>query len=604
VKLYIDLETLDLIAGPGFRNPISSLRFKRGDSALLEVAFLTGGATATSIGDPDDMELQFGVKPRGRYDVAYLCHTADWTMPAPDAVSPVYQCSPSFNTVELDSALGVGSSTGTELSEITLMGEITWREGAGQPTSSRTFYVIVENDVNRGTEGIPTDADPAYPAPQSLALLTQVVRHDAAQTLDTAHRLQARANIGLDAYESLAASAPTITRTGGLSTGVNMLVCPSRRPVFLSHAGAWDSVVANGPWLEHISIADNAALSTLTALTFGDLVGCAGAISIKDCPQLVTLAFPELLFTATFSLTSMTSLASISLPKLFGMTGTLTFTATGNTALTTVSCPAMRYCGGVNFTSSTNFLNLATISLPELETTFGSFQITNCPAVTSFSAPKFHSSGGVVAITGAAGATGFTTISFPALANVYQGMTLAGPYVTTISLPSLRCCSDLVAFSNLTVITDISLPALERIGTSLSVGSTTMPALLTLSLPVLTTIGTFLTLANVAALTTLSLPSIVTIGGTITITAANMTTVVLGTSLTTCASNFAITGAKLTAQSVENILVALAGCTSFAAGKTVNLSGGTSSGLAALTGPAITARNTLLARSVTVTLNA
>ena len=49
-----------------------------------------------------------------------------------------------------------------------LMGEITWREGTGEPTSTRTFLVVVENDVNRGTEGVPTSAVPAYPAPQSL----------------------------------------------------------------------------------------------------------------------------------------------------------------------------------------------------------------------------------------------------------------------------------------------------------------------------------------------------------------------------------------------------------------------------------------------------
>ena len=195
MKLYVDLETLDLIGGPGFRNPISALRFKRGDAALLEVVFLAGGATPASIGDPATLEIQFGIKPRYRYDVGYLCHTADWTMPAPDAVSPVYQCSPSFNTVELDSALGVGSSTGTELAELTLMGEITWREGSGQPTSTRTFFVIVENDVNRGTEGVPANADPPYPAPQALALLSSVVRHDTAQSLTAPQQAQARANI-------------------------------------------------------------------------------------------------------------------------------------------------------------------------------------------------------------------------------------------------------------------------------------------------------------------------------------------------------------------------------------------------------------------------
>ena len=174
MKLYVDLETLELIEGPGFRNPVTSLRFKRGDAAKLVVAFLANGSTPSSIGNPATLEIHFGVKPRNRYDVGYLVHTADWTMPDPEADSPVYQCSPSFNTVELDSALGVGSSTGSEQSEITLMGEITWREGAGQPTSTRTFYVIVENDVNRGTEGVPTSAEPAYPAPESIATTANI----------------------------------------------------------------------------------------------------------------------------------------------------------------------------------------------------------------------------------------------------------------------------------------------------------------------------------------------------------------------------------------------------------------------------------------------
>jgi hypothetical protein len=129
------LTGLQLIEGPGFRNPVSSLRFKRGDAALLDVAFLNNGITPASIGDPGTLEICFGVKPRNRYDIGYLVHSADWTMPAEEAESPVYQCSPSFNTVELDSALGVGSSTGTELSEITLMGEITWREGTGEPAA-------------------------------------------------------------------------------------------------------------------------------------------------------------------------------------------------------------------------------------------------------------------------------------------------------------------------------------------------------------------------------------------------------------------------------------------------------------------------------------
>jgi hypothetical protein len=30
--------------------------------------------------------------------------------------------------------------------------------------------VVVENDVNRGTEGVPESADPPYPAPESIVI--------------------------------------------------------------------------------------------------------------------------------------------------------------------------------------------------------------------------------------------------------------------------------------------------------------------------------------------------------------------------------------------------------------------------------------------------
>ena len=170
MKLYVDLESLQLIEGPGFRNPITSLRFKRGDAALLEVEFLNGSGTASSIGDPTTLEIHFGAKQFNRFDLGYLVFSDDWVIPSATAVLQSYRCSPSFNTLQLDAAIGVGSSSSTELSEITLMGEITWREGNGEPTSTRTFLVVVENDVNRGDEGAPTDANPVYPPPQGIEM--------------------------------------------------------------------------------------------------------------------------------------------------------------------------------------------------------------------------------------------------------------------------------------------------------------------------------------------------------------------------------------------------------------------------------------------------
>lgn len=170
VKLHVDLETLQLIQGPGQRSAVSSLRFKRGDAAKLKLVFLENGITPVTIGDSGTLEIQIGIKPRNQFDRSYLVHSADWLMPSEGDDTPAYECALGFNTLQLNSALNIGSATAEELPEVTLMGEITWRDGAGEPTSTRTFLVVVENDVNRGDEGVPTDADPPYPAPGSIVL--------------------------------------------------------------------------------------------------------------------------------------------------------------------------------------------------------------------------------------------------------------------------------------------------------------------------------------------------------------------------------------------------------------------------------------------------
>ena len=171
VNLHVDLETLQLIQGPGQRSAVAALRFKRGDAARLQVVFLQNGLTPVTIGDPDELEIQIGIKPRNQFDHSYLAHCVDWSMPSEGDDTPTYECELSFNTLQLNSALNIGSESSEELSEITLMGEITWREGMGEHTSTRTFLVVVENDVNRGTEGAPDDANPVYPPPQGIEMI-------------------------------------------------------------------------------------------------------------------------------------------------------------------------------------------------------------------------------------------------------------------------------------------------------------------------------------------------------------------------------------------------------------------------------------------------
>lgn len=157
MNLYVDLETLRLIEAPGFRNPIQSIRIKRGDGAQLQTLFLLEGKTATQIGDPETLDLKFGVKSADELSGPYLVYAGEWTFPVvdPETTDNAYLVSPSFNTEALNAALGIG--TENELTEIKLVGEISWTVGAGAPTSTRTFTVIVENDVIRGTEGTPLE---------------------------------------------------------------------------------------------------------------------------------------------------------------------------------------------------------------------------------------------------------------------------------------------------------------------------------------------------------------------------------------------------------------------------------------------------------------
>ena len=163
MKLHVDLGSGSLLEGPGLRDLAAAPRFKRGDAVPLEVVFLTDGRTPAHIGDPAALSIHFGLKAGGRYDLGYLAHESVWTMPEPDDPAPVYRCLPSFNTGEMNDALRVGGAT--ELDELEVMGEISWHEGSAEPTSTRTFAVIVENDVNRGNEGAPTTANLAWESP-------------------------------------------------------------------------------------------------------------------------------------------------------------------------------------------------------------------------------------------------------------------------------------------------------------------------------------------------------------------------------------------------------------------------------------------------------
>ena len=446
VNLHVDLETLQLIQGPGQRSPVASLRFKRGDAARLQVVFLQNGITPVTIGAPDALEIQIGIKPRNQFDHSYLAHSADWSMPSEGDDTPAYECELSFNTLQLNSALNVGSPTAEELPEIILMGEITWREGEGLPTSTRTFLVVVENDVNRGTEGTPFSL----------------------QTPD--EWLAARA---------IPADSITLNYTGDYSYPATPFYTSCQiRAAGIGASGPQAATKYGGKWVESLTIngAGNfLALDTLTSFEAPDLVGVVGSISLAAsgigvANAVTSVSFPELrLVGSTLTFSTGGSLNSISFPKLTSAGGSVQFSI-ASPLLTALSLPALKTVGASFSVSaaSPGITSLTAISCPELEYA-GSFSVAAGPALTSMDFSKLKVVGGSFALQPLAGSI-ISSVDFLELRKVLGTFTLSNAGGSTLlraGFPVLEAVGGLTPIQSAGLgLTTLELPALTQVGAS------------------------------------------------------------------------------------------------------------------------------------------
>jgi len=277
--------------------------------------------------------------------------------------------------------------------------------------------------------------------------------------------------------------------------------------------------------------------------------------------------------------------ASVVIDGISGITGA--FSTINSLALTSLSVPELTYVGGN--CSPAGLSALTSLSLPKLAYVGGNFSPLNLIAITSLSFPKLAYVGGSCSPSGGNGLLSTTT---------------------TLNFPELQYVISTFGAALFPLLTNFNFPKLSYIGGSFN--PNIMAALTTMSLPELNYVGGSFVCNGMAALTSISLPKLAYVGADFNPSSmASLTTISFGTGVfKKLGGNFTMTGMALTAQSVENILVALAymdgtnGTVAFSSGKTINLSGGTSSGVAGLTGPAAAARTTLLARGVTVTLNA
>lgn len=166
MQLYIDVDLNQLVQNAGNKNTVSSLSFKRGDTAQINVQFVQAGAV---IELPADAAGKIGFKKVGKYDDDFIVSALTWVKTGVGATAS-YAFAPSFNTTQLNALL---DQNGDPVASVQLMGEIEWTTG-GTTESTNTFTATIANDVIKDDEGVPTSGTPPYPIP-SLLLTTALV---------------------------------------------------------------------------------------------------------------------------------------------------------------------------------------------------------------------------------------------------------------------------------------------------------------------------------------------------------------------------------------------------------------------------------------------
>ena len=141
MTLYLDTTTNQFITDPLFKSPLPELSFKRGDSAKINLQFISG---TTALSAVSGKSIKFGIKPAGDYDGAYLVYADTYVT---NGVN--YVMEPSFNTTTLNALLS------GDVPSVAGMLEVTTSDDGVTETSSNTQGVTILNDVNKLGEAPP-----------------------------------------------------------------------------------------------------------------------------------------------------------------------------------------------------------------------------------------------------------------------------------------------------------------------------------------------------------------------------------------------------------------------------------------------------------------
>ena len=180
MQLVYDLATQKFYSGVGASPALKGLLWKRRDQFPVDVLFTRSGVR-TSL--PSGTTGSIGLKRAGDFTSSYSASSFSWTVSGSGDTS-VYSFSLSLSTTEIDQLFEPLNSS-LEPEHVAMMLELTW--GIGSSVESTPILpVTLQNDVNRGDEGAPTEANLAYPAASDVLTksgnLSGIVNPAAART--------------------------------------------------------------------------------------------------------------------------------------------------------------------------------------------------------------------------------------------------------------------------------------------------------------------------------------------------------------------------------------------------------------------------------------
>lgn len=154
MKLYVDVDSNEIISSPGVPQALDALTLKRAGLVRLDVQFCRAGQIIELA--PGSTGI-FELKPMGKYDAAPVSGDNIWEQVG-SGVDAVYQFLFSLLTEDLDALLAVDANIENDKTLVKLMGELQWYDGAEH--TSQTLTVTIENNVIRVGDVIPPGAAP------------------------------------------------------------------------------------------------------------------------------------------------------------------------------------------------------------------------------------------------------------------------------------------------------------------------------------------------------------------------------------------------------------------------------------------------------------